>query len=223
MLLTDALIQARHPHPIPAVIDRSEDRSEAELRSELDRMLTQRPDRQGVWVFAYGSLIWKPEDTVQIREQQIARVHGLHRRFCLWQWRSRGSPAQPCLMMALDRGGACKAVVQRLEGEGLVQQLWPIWQREMRGRGYVARWVDAATEQGVIKALTFVANRSGTRYAGDLDVHTQADYLASGCGPRGACAEYLRNTVVALEQLHIRDRYLWRLQKLVAKRLAIAT
>ena len=67
MLLTDALIQARHPHPIPAVIDRSEDRSAAELRSELDRMLKQRPDRQGVWVFAYGSLIWKPEYTVQIR------------------------------------------------------------------------------------------------------------------------------------------------------------
>jgi cation transport protein ChaC len=40
--------------------------------------------------------------------------------------------------------------------------------------------------------------------------------LARAVGPAGSCAEYLLNTVSHLEERGIRDRYLWRLQAMVA-------
>ena len=46
--------------------------------------------------------------------------------------------------------------------------------------------------------------------------------LATAAGPHGSCAEYLYNTVAHLEELGIRDRNLWYLQKLVAERIAKA-
>jgi len=43
--------------------------------------------------------------------------------------------------------------------------------------------------------------------------------IATGCGHRGSCAEYLLNTVLKLAEYGIYDRNLWRLQALVADRL----
>ncbi|TIR43971.1 MAG: gamma-glutamylcyclotransferase, partial [Mesorhizobium sp.] len=40
------------------------------------------------------------------------------------------------------------------------------------------------------------------------------------CGHWGSGADYLYNTVKNLEQRGIHDRHLWRLQKLVAERIA---
>jgi len=216
MDLTDALIYARHPQPIDVEIDRSGDRSEAQMRESLATLLAERVDGNGIWIFSYGSLLWKPEPEVIISKQRSALVRGLHRRFCLWQWRSRGSPQQPCLMMALDGGGACRSMVQWVPGADIADAIWPLWCREMRGHGYVARWVKASTAEGSVQALTFVANRAGPRYTGELDLDAAAAYLASGCGPRGACAQYLRNTVLALDAVGIRDRNLWTLQSKVA-------
>ncbi|MEX0853821.1 MAG: gamma-glutamylcyclotransferase [Bauldia sp.] len=75
-------------------------------------LLADAPD-ENVWLFAYGSLIWKP--ACEVVEQRTGLARSWHRSFCLgWDRRFRGNPEQPGLMMALDRGGACKGVVQRL-------------------------------------------------------------------------------------------------------------
>ena len=57
-------------------------------------------------------------------------------------------------------------------------------------------------------------------YAGRPPLETVADMLAGACGHWGSGAEYLLNTVLKLEEHGIRDRNLWRLQALVAERLA---
>jgi cation transport protein ChaC len=49
----------------------------------------------------------------------------------------------------------------------------------MRGDGYRARWVTADTGEGVLRALTFVANRAGERYAGRLSDQHFAERIAS--------------------------------------------
>ena len=45
------------------------------------------------------------------------------------------------------------------------------------------------------------------------------DILARACGHWGSGAEYLMHTVAHLEDLGIHDRYLWKLQELVAQRI----
>ena len=59
-------------------------------------------------VFAYGSLIWKPE--IAHVGDQPGRLRGWHRAFCLRQVRFRGTPDAPGLMMTLDRGGQCREI-----------------------------------------------------------------------------------------------------------------
>ena len=76
------------------------------------------------------------------------------------------------------------------------------------------------TEGGPVTALTFVINRAGARYAGRLKDEEIAGYIANACGNIGPSAAYLLDTVAHLEALGIHDRYLWRMQELVAERMA---
>ena len=122
-------------------------------------------------------------------------------------------------MLALDRGGSCVGIVYRVAGPDLRAKVVPVWRREMRGRGYQARWVSVHTGRRRVAAVTFVANREGERYAGRLSDEEIADKIASACGHIGPSAEYLLNTVAHCEELGINDRHLWRMQALVAERL----
>ena len=53
-----------------------------------------------LWVFGYGSLIWHPG--FPVAEQQIARLHGWHRSFCMLSIHHRGTIDAPGLVLALD-------------------------------------------------------------------------------------------------------------------------
>ena len=173
------------------------------------------PDRP-TQLFAYGSLIWKPE--IEHRAEQTGVARGWHRAFCLRQHRFRGTPDQPGLMMALDRGGQCRGVLYELPQENLEHQLDRLFRREFTVKpiNSMPRWITAQTETGPVKALGFVMNRASPYYAGRLPLEDVARTLAMACGHWGSGAEYLLNTVTHLEARGIHDSGLWRLQQLVA-------
>ncbi|MBP0616445.1 gamma-glutamylcyclotransferase [Jiella mangrovi] len=189
---------------------------------ELDALAARHDEEAGddpVWIFAYGSLIWKPDfDAVDHRR---ATAYGWHRSFCLKMNRWRGSPEQPGLMMALESGGRCDGVIYRLRDEDRRAQLRRVLYREVRFHQTteMARWVTVRTDEGAMRALTFWAGPTGERVASGLPLEEVAPILARACGPVGSCAEYLHNTVKHLEEFGIRDRNLWELQKLVAEEI----
>ncbi|TIX65691.1 MAG: gamma-glutamylcyclotransferase, partial [Mesorhizobium sp.] len=81
MSLTPELVALCHREEA----DPGPDGSWTQLNDDDFRSLAQRlsgeADEGSLWVFAYGSLIWKPAfDSV---EQQRASAHGWHRSFCL--------------------------------------------------------------------------------------------------------------------------------------------
>jgi cation transport protein ChaC len=192
--------------------------ADAEIAAMLDTALScQSSSEADIWLFAYGSLMWKPD--FDFAERRLATLRGWHRRFCLWQWRYRGTRERPGLMLALDRGGSCHAVVFHLSGPDVRAKFEPIWRREMIANGYRARWVRADTINGTVPALAFVANREGERYTGRLSDEDIADRIAVACGHIGPSAEYLLETVAHCEDIGIHDRHLWRMQDLVAERL----
>lgn len=175
------------------------------------------------WLFAYGSLIWKPETAFVESRQAVAR--GWHRRFCLgWDYRFRGSRETPGLMLALDRGGQCRGMLYRLPEATLRAELDKLVYREMSTvpSPFPWRWIDVVTSEGPLKVMTFAMNRKSGRYIADLDEARLADVLATAVGFRGSMAEYLFSTVSKLEELGIHDRNLWRLQALVADRIDAA-
>ncbi|MGV7033102.1 gamma-glutamylcyclotransferase [Methylobacterium symbioticum] len=211
------LIARAHSVPVPDDETALRLMTDEELRPGLAQIIADRRGDDEIWVFAYGSLMWRPE--FAYAESRLGTVRGFHRRFCLLQRRFRGTPDRPGFVLALDRGGICRGVAFRLTGTDLHETLMPVWRREMRGMGYVARWLPVETEGGTVSALTFLVNRASDRYSGRLSDAEIADKIAAACGHMGPSAEYLFRTVQACAELGIRDRHLWSLQKLVAERL----
>jgi cation transport protein ChaC len=193
--------------------------SEQEYASLVTATLRQVPDYGDFWIFAYGSLIWKPE--FEHVEQCIGSVHGFHRSFCLKTTRWRGTPERPGLMMALQRGGQCRGIAYRLNSRTLSQDLTILFRRELgvKPLNHNLRWVTVTTERGDIRALTFVASQKGKSYVGKLSLEETAAVIARAVGVWGSCAEYLYETHQRLEAFGIRDRGLWKLQALVAQNI----
>ena len=162
--------------------------------------------------------MWKPE--LDFAEMRLATVRGWHRRFCLWQWRYRGTRERPGLMLALDRGGACRGILYRIDGPGLRGEAgWGVAARDDRRRlppalghgdhGRGARPGDHLRRQPRGRALCW-ARSPGQEIA---------RFIAGACGHVGPSAEYLLETVTRCEELGIHDPGLWRLQELVARQL----
>lgn len=220
MALTPDLVACAHRSvtdagPDPNLVHHSQEDYDAAVRT----ILAEHPPGRDAWLFAYGSLIWKPE--VQHVEERIGTARGWHRSFCLKMTRWRATKEQPGLMMALDRGGQCRGVLYRLPWATLETRLGRLFRREFSVKPPInmPRWIKVETEQEPVRALAFVMNRKSRAYASGLSPEETADFLARACGHEGSCAEYLYNTVSHLEERGIRDRNLWRLQALVADRI----
>jgi len=190
--------------------------TDAEIEASLDETLASLPPGEDAWLFGYGSLMWNP--AIRFAERLPARVRGWHRRYCLWLPIGRGTPDNPGLMLALDRGGRCAGVAFRIRAAEARAELLLVWRREMFTGAYAARWVRAETGQGAVRAVTFIANRRHPRYAGRLDEAEIAARIAVAAGPLGSCATYLCETIAALDALGLNDRGLERLQRRIGPR-----
>ena len=203
--------------PAPGVVVHDDDDYEASLQS----LLANGPWREGqdLWVFGYGSLLWKP--AFEVIEQVTAILPGWHRAFCIRLTRFRGTPEQPGLMMSLAPGGSCRGALQRTAGDRVVDDLRKLWRREMTVKppNTPPRWVEARTTSGPVPAIAFAADRSGPNYVSGLTDDDIAGILCQAAGHWGSGAEYLLQTVDQLEGLGIRDANLWRLQRRVAQKL----
>ena len=168
-----------------------------------------------LWVFAFGSILWKRRFAV-VEERQAA-VRGWHRKFCLGpDTRYRGNPQAPGVMLSLDRGGQCRGMVLRMDGAEQSAALEELLRNEPP---MPPAWVRAQTPLGEVRAIAFVTTRQFVGYCGGLCESEVADRLATAVGMWGSMADYLCNTVHHLEAMGIRDAYLWRMQAMVAERL----
>lgn len=180
-----------------------------QLAASLARAMGAAP-RGDIWVFAYGSLLWNP--TIHFSERRVARLHGFHRRFCLWSYIGRGTQEQPGLMLGLVPGGSCVGAALRLPRASAQDELALLWRREMIAGSYAPRWLPLQIEGvGRRSGLVFAMDRSNNRYAGDLAEARVAKAVGSACGPLGTCREYFEHTRASLAELGVVDGMLERL------------
>lgn len=219
MSLTSDLVALCHrdvPEPprnpdIVRFTDADYDRAAAEILARLGD--------DPIWVFAYGSLVWKP--ATDIAEQRLGTALGWHRSFCIEMLSWRGSPEQPGLMMALRRGGSCTGVAQRPLGDNRHEVMVKLLRREIGGpMGYAAvQLIDLHSDDGPRRALCFYAEPPEVADRPELPIEKVASILARACGHVGSGAEYLFRTVEALQAIGIYDPHLWDLQHLVANEI----
>lgn len=189
--------------------------TEEQYDEHLQDFLRERPEGP-IGLFAYGSLIWKPVFT----PAAVCRVEALgwQRAFTLRLKRFRGTPEVPGLMMQIDRGGTCEGILQIVPPEREWDILSDVWRREMSVRppGNRPLWIDVEAAGKVHRAIAFTANPDSPNYVGGLGTDEVAACLTDACGHWGSGAEYLLQTVLALEAAGIHDPYLWDLQDRVA-------
>lgn len=175
-------------------------------RASIQKSLEHWDGLSDLWIFGYGSLIWRPE--FDFLEARRARVHGYHRALCLWSRINRGTPEKPGLVFGLDRGGACTGRAYRIEGRHAPDTLLALWRREMPSAAYHPRWLPCRTDQGTVSGLVFVMNRQDSGYAAGLNLEQTVAAVRQGHGRYGACSDYVLQTAQALDQAGIPDQAL---------------
>jgi glutathione-specific gamma-glutamylcyclotransferase len=179
--------------------------SAAQLASSIDAALATWNGVEPVWIFGYGSLIWNPD--LEFDRRLLARVHGYHRRLCLWSRVNRGTMDCPGLVAGLDRGGSCAGVAYRLRPTDVRAEFERLWQREMLLASYTPRWLTCRLVDGShARALAFVVRQSAPNYTGKLsEAEIVEVYTRGSCGRYGSSLDYLVNCVVSLREHGLRD------------------
>jgi cation transport protein ChaC len=194
--------------------------SEQQLQASLAASLARWDGHTPLWVFGYGSLIWKPEFEFEARE--AARIHGYHRRLCLRSVLYRGTQECPGIVAGLDRGGSCLGMAYRVSAARVPDVFRQLWEREMFLGSYQPTWIRAQLRatNAPTAALAFIVRRDARNYCGALTEDEIVEILATACGAKGTSLDYLQRTVTALHEAGLNDPHLERLAQRAARRLA---
>ena len=165
-----------------------------------------------LWLFAYGSLIWKTE--FEVAERRPARVHGHHRALQMWSRINRGTEDCPGLVFALLPGGCCDGLVLRLPHDEVEARMPALWAREMPRPVYDPKWLLCQTPQGPVRALAFTLSRRSPSYTGVLPPERYRQIFSQSCGRYGTTLDYARQTLHGLAEHGIHDHALERLLRL---------
>lgn len=161
-------------------------------------------DPGDLWVFGYGSLMWRPG--FEYLERHSALVHGWRRCLCIYSHIYRGTPERPGLVLGLDRGGACRGVAFRVAASLREQTIEYLRRRELVTAVYLERSVIVHLPNGITaNALTYVADRNHSQYASGLEREQLLKFVLQGAGRSGPNAEYVLNTEAHLRQSGVRD------------------
>ena len=172
--------------------------------------------KEDLWVFAYGSLIWRPG--FDHLERVPARLIGAHRALCVYSFVHRGTPERPGLVLGLDHGGMCRGVAYRVAAKKRAETLDYLREREQVTKVYIERMrpvlLDGHAARGResrVQAVCYMVDRSHPQYAGKLSLAEQLRIVRHGHGKSGNNRDYVIATVAALEQLGLRETELHRL------------
>ena len=163
-------------------------------------------NNEDLWVFAYGSLMWRPG--FAFLERRNARLVGAHRALCVYSFVHRGTPETPGLVFGLDRGGNCRGIAYRVASNRSLKTIEYLRAREQVTRVYREAWrrvwLDDDPQESV-HALCYVVDRGHRQYAGQLSLAEQLHYARQGHGRSGPCRDYVLAAVKEFQTLGIRD------------------
>jgi glutathione-specific gamma-glutamylcyclotransferase len=165
-----------------------------------------------MWIFAYGSLIWRP--SFAFLERRPAWVRGYARRFWQGSPDHRGTPESPGRVATLVRaeGETCGGCAYRIEPVNADVILAELDHREKAGFDRVLLpMLDAAGGSVFAEGLTYVAREDNPHFLGPLEERLIAAHIAKSHGPSGANREYVERLHAALADLGIADEHVARI------------
>ncbi|KAI8071359.1 cation transport regulator-like protein 2 [Gongronella butleri] len=189
------------------------------------------PLPQEIWVFGYGSLIWKPP--IHYEKKVVGFIKHYVRRFWQSSHDHRGTPEKPGRVVTLlpydewkttedvhGHDDVTWGVAFKIPSDNVEVTRAYLDHREKNG--YTVHTVDIYESDGdkepVVKdALVYIATTDNEAYVGPAPLNEIAQQIYETFGPSGWNAEYLLNLAIALREIspQAKDEHLFELEMLV--------
>jgi glutathione-specific gamma-glutamylcyclotransferase len=169
------------------------------------------------WLFAYGSLIFRPGFA---HERQVRGfVPGYARRFFQASTDHRGVPEQPGRVVTLvpEEGAQCWGVAYAVPTTDEKSILAAIEARESGGYTLTRLPFQAQDRNfsGSLDVIAYVAHPGNPNYLGDAALDAIADQVRGAVGPSGPNLEYVLRLAECLNELDIYDEHVFELANLL--------
>ena len=167
----------------------------------------------GVWIFGYGSLIWRPG--IAFLDRRVARVRGWKRRFWQGSHDHRGVPHAPGRVVTLvpDANASCDGMAYLIDGSVAESTFTGLDHREKNG--YERHEVGLEfRDGGACGGLVYIAAAGNHAYLGPAPDAEMVEQIRRAAGPSGTNVEYLRELAAALRELGIDDPHVFDLERL---------
>lgn len=173
---------------------------------------------ESTWLFAYGSLIWRPN--LPFSRRVRGYVEGYERRFWQASPDHRGDAMNPGRVATLHAllGGRCWGVAYELNERDVDQVLSKLDQRESAGYQRIQLTFHAKDRalSGALPALVYVAGPDNENYAGEATLAEIASVVSRSSGPSGHNIEYVLRLAEALAELGAEDEHVFELANLLS-------
>lgn len=176
-------------------------------------------DTQDIWIFGYGSLIWRPD--FDYLERETATVTGWTRRFWQGSHDHRGTPDKPGRVVTLieDATQTCTGIAYKLSADTAHTIFDALDHREKNG--YERLELRAVTpKQRQLNTITYVATPGNFAYLGPAPMAALSQQIAHSIGPSGLNTEYLFELADALRALAVDDDHVFELEQRVRNLLS---
>lgn len=175
--------------------------------------MSERP----LWIFGYGSLVWRP--AFAHTERRFGFVRGYTRRFWQGSTDHRGVPGAPgrvATLLSASQHEHCWGTVYRVEPGHEREVLASLDVREQGG--YERRRVEVEVdhkERSILDVLVYLATPENPEWLGDAPLAEIAEQVRRSVGPSGSNLEYVLSLADALEAMGARDEHVEALARLL--------
>ncbi|PRP92616.1 ChaC-like protein [Enhygromyxa salina] len=177
------------------------------------------PASNPLWIFGYGSLVWRP--AFAHAERHAGYVRGFQRRFWQGSTDHRGVPGAPGRVVTLlpsTRNERCWGTVYRVAPGHEPEVLASLDHREKGG--YERRRVEVVHGAGrIADVLVYLATPTNPEWLGEAPLEQVAAQILTSVGPSGANVEYLLRLHDALAEMGGDDGHVSALAELVRAQL----
>lgn len=166
----------------------------------------RRQTSKTVWVFAYGSLIFRPG--FEFQRQVPAQVPGYARRFWQGSPDHRGTAQNPGRVVTLVEAAdqQCQGVAFEVD-DALTEDVLAYLDDRESG-GYERLVIRALLDDGrVVDAWTWIAPASNLNFLGDATPAMMVQQILGARGQSGANRDYVLKLAKNLEKLGIKDEH----------------